>query len=388
MTKHEQRSLPGVELRALDEEKRQFTARVCSYGVADSYGSVWAPGVFTRGLQQKLPKCAWGHDWTEVIGRGISYEEHPDGLDMTVQLDDFDAVPKARQAWAQLKSGSMDEFSFGFARQQWSEKRDDLELYGPDARELMTEARMDEISLVLKGAVPGTRLLSTRSEARMSRESAADLLTRVAAGAMPLVEALRALDAEDRAEAPSDGPAGAPDEPSGAMVALVPDQASLDWLARLGGDHPADGLHLTISYLGEDASIDEQTKAAILAAITDWASTEAPMVTDVAGSAYLGPQSSRVVLVESDDLVSACLDVGDMAPPASHHPNFVPHVTISDAGDLPQVPYGQQLTFDKVRVVYGPDVHDIPLTGTDALDALEDQLDPDLEDALDILDRI
>lgn len=188
----------NIEIRAVDEGSRQFTARVVNYNVVDSYGTVWLPGCFTESLQRKLPKVVWAHDWTKPIGKVISFDDTPEHLDVTVQLDDFEDVPLARQCFSQLKSGSMDEFSFGFVREEWTyvENAPDL----PGAIETMTKARMDEVSPVLVGAVPNTQLLSTRSAERVARSDAASLLTRVAAGAMPLSEALRVLESPVSAE--------------------------------------------------------------------------------------------------------------------------------------------------------------------------------------------
>lgn len=190
------RGMPGAEVRGVDEGKRQFVARVVNYNVVDSYGSVWAPGCFADSLKRKMPKVVWAHDWSDPIGIVVDYKDSPEGLDVTVQLDDFADVPRARQCFSQLKSGSMDEFSFGFAREEWSYVdgyAEDAEF--PGATEILTRARLDEVSPVLVGAVPNTALLSTRSAERMQRSDAAMLLTRVAAGAMPLSDALRALEA-------------------------------------------------------------------------------------------------------------------------------------------------------------------------------------------------
>ena len=241
------RGMPGVEIRSVDEGKRQFVARVCNYNVVDSYGSVWAPGCFAESLKRKMPKVVWAHDWSDPIGIVIAYKDSADGLDVTVQLDDFADVPRARQCFSQLKSGSMDEFSFGFAREEWSfvdGYAEDAEF--PGATEILTRARLDEVSPVLVGAVPNTALLSTRSAERMQRSDAAMLLTRVAAGAMPLSDALRALEAAPMtdpitpttdAATPADAPAGDDEatEPTVSSVASGIDAAVDQMLTLLDG---------------------------------------------------------------------------------------------------------------------------------------------------------
>src|SRR5690606_24300352 len=68
--------------------------------------------------------------------------------------DDFDAVPRARQAWAQLRSGTIDQFSVGF-RVHEDRMVDDIQHF--------VRATLDEVALVLVGAVPGTKLVAIRT---------------------------------------------------------------------------------------------------------------------------------------------------------------------------------------------------------------------------------
>jgi len=371
---NERRAVGHVEVRGLDEEKRQFTARVVNYNVVDSYGSVWAPGVFTRSLERKMPKVTWGHDWLDPIGVVTSFDERADGLDLTVQLDDFDAVPRARQAFAQLKSGSMDEFSFGFKREAWSEKREDLAPFGDGARELMTEARMDEMSPVLVGAVPGTHTIDVRS----ASASALDLLTEVREGRMTVEDGVRALTqiAPDPAAA---------DSPTGAMVALVPDTATAAYLSKLAkGGLGAGDLHCTLVYMGDAAGIDEVERTHVIGAITSWAAQTAPVEVAVAGTAYLGPDSMRVVLVESAGLVGCFMDAAEIAPAGEHHATFIPHVSLSASGPLPMPDVSQVLVFDKVLVAFAGDRVEVDLVGHPGAELDSAELDAEIADALDI----
>lgn len=152
-----------AEVRTVGEEvERLFEAEVVPYDVIDDYGSVWRPGVFSRSLERKPPKVAFGHDWHEPIGLVIAHRESATGLEVRARLDEFDAVPKAKQAYAQLKSGTLDEFSFGFERVTIEVPSEEQRAAG--AKEIITEARLYEISPVLAGAVPGTKLLSVRSK--------------------------------------------------------------------------------------------------------------------------------------------------------------------------------------------------------------------------------
>src|SRR4051794_23581523 len=104
MSQREFRTAAGGEFRQLGEPSdRMFRARVCNYGVPDTYRTSWAPGVFTRSLSQRLPKAVWSHDWNRPIGKVVAYHDGPEGLDVDVQLADFDAVPDARMAHSLLQ---------------------------------------------------------------------------------------------------------------------------------------------------------------------------------------------------------------------------------------------------------------------------------------------
>lgn len=387
MDKEEFRAAGQIDPNSFDDEKRQFTARVVNYGVVDSYGSVWAPGVFTRGLEKKLPKAVWGHDWLDPIGRAIEYTDRPTGanpgLDVRVQLDDFEAVPRARQAYAQLKSGSMDEYSFGFRRGEWSEKREDLEPYqGQEHRavELMTEARMDEISIVLKGAVPGTKTLSVR----------ADVLTDIRPGVVGILEAVQRGDMrpEDavRALSTTAGDDDAVDAPDGAMVALLPDADTAAYLTGLKGRGTKAGdLHLTLAYLGKAVDVDDAERTSIIGAITSWAAQNGPVSVEVAGTAYLGPDAARVVLVESAGLVGCFMDVAEMAPAGEHESVFIPHITIGTSGPLPLPEDDHVLVFDRIVVAFATARTVIELVGQPG-ELQADDLDEMISDAMGVLD--
>lgn len=197
MTVETRAAVGSIEFRdATDGAKPGFTARAVNYGVRDSYGTSWAPGVFKESLEARMPPVVWGHDWNDPIGRVVGYREverrgegDPGGLEIDVELDDLDAVPRARQAYAQLKSGTMSQFSFGFERQ--ADQAD------PELRNTtrITKARVQEFSLVLNGAVPGTKPLAIRSmpEGTVELRAATSLIARFAQGELDLAQALTEL---------------------------------------------------------------------------------------------------------------------------------------------------------------------------------------------------
>ena len=100
-------------------------ARVVNYGVVDDYGSVWMPDVFDQSLEERMPTLAWAHSWSEPIGRGIAWRANGDLREIDFRLDDFDAVPHARRAFAQVQSGTIDDCSVGFSNTDRHEPSDD-----------------------------------------------------------------------------------------------------------------------------------------------------------------------------------------------------------------------------------------------------------------------
>jgi hypothetical protein len=211
-----------VEVRDLNEQDRTATIKVCTYNTTDDYGSSWLAGVWLDGLRAKLPKGTWAHDWTDIIGRALEFDETPDALWLMVRFSQFDAVPRAYQAWTQLRDGDVDEFSFGFERKRWhpvgsevivgddgSETTNgvaDLPKPSPGSTEQMVRAVMHEWSPILVGAVPGTGVLagsvrsasrvtlrSTSAEGMVDAQIVGDLAVQLAAGEIDLLGALEKI---------------------------------------------------------------------------------------------------------------------------------------------------------------------------------------------------
>lgn len=228
----EQRVAP-IEVRAVDDQPGRFEAVVMRYDVVDDYDTIFDYGVFTDSLERRLPRITWGHDWAEVIGRYVDYRDTPEGLTLIGQLDDFDAVPRARQAYAQMQSGTIDEFSVGFRA---------VDTYkDADGRKHFRQAILDEVALVLSGAVPGTQLVAVRHQQRTGDVPAhlvIDLAREIAAGTLTREEATLALDLA-AGGSPSTTTVAAtsgcddPDAPLPQSVGVDIDQADVDTADRL-----------------------------------------------------------------------------------------------------------------------------------------------------------
>lgn len=159
----------GVRVKKADDKTglpKEITARVLTYDVVDDYGTVWIEGVFDESMGQRMPRIVWSHDWSEPIGRWTDWRNVTDEdtgqrqLELDGVLDDFDAVPQAKRAAAQLASGTLDQFSVGFRNAAHRVSEDGR---FPKGTVEFIKATLDEASVVLAGAVPGTKTVSLRS---------------------------------------------------------------------------------------------------------------------------------------------------------------------------------------------------------------------------------
>ena len=148
-----------------------------AYNVVDDYGSVWAPGVFERSASERLPVIAWAHSWDDPIGRATGYRDAEEGAYFGARLDIGGAVPRADQAFQQMSPGpngeapTLTDVSVGFMRRADEER---------DGVTVITKADLDEVSFVLRGAVPGAKVLAVRS-ARTGEQVDLDAVVAIAA---------------------------------------------------------------------------------------------------------------------------------------------------------------------------------------------------------------
>lgn len=201
------------EIRSVDGSNgRQFWAMPVAYEVVDSYGTIWTRGVFDKSVREKMPVLLYGHDWasvTNVLGRAVDYRDSDDGPRTLFELTDFDEHPHTRQVAAQINDGTLVDMSVGFDRRRWTGPGGesglavaDREMCGPTgtkALERMLEAGWDETSLVIAGAVPGSKVLTGVRSVRTATglvvptDSVVDLARLQAAGEITYDEAVAAL---------------------------------------------------------------------------------------------------------------------------------------------------------------------------------------------------
>lgn len=155
-------------------------------------------------------------------------------------------------------------------------------------------------------------------------------------------------------------------EHTGGMIALIP--ANPGELTVDGGD-PAEELHLTLAYLGEDVTgMDDATREQLLGDVRALAAATPPVEAEVMGHAAFNPTGAHdhepcaVYLVTADSLPAlkselAPHDVGD-------HPVFLPHVTAGYGLAPDQLSFVGPVTFDRIRVALADQTHDFPLGET------------------------
>lgn len=187
---HEQRRAGEVRV---SRDGRTFTARAVAYGIIDDYRTRFVAGVFAEGLRKRLPVITWSHAWDDMIGKVTSYDDRSDGLYITARLSDPAAVPRARQAAAQLAEGVITEVSVGFLRL--------ADRQGDDGITDITKAELDEVALVLRGAVPGAEVLDTYGRRPGDRRTALDRELEAAIDRVLGAQARRARDARDARDA-------------------------------------------------------------------------------------------------------------------------------------------------------------------------------------------
>lgn len=202
---HQRRVFHNVEIRAVDGQgpngRPVVELQLIKPGVVDDYGSVWLPDTFDEIVGARIaadpddtPSLCWSHRWDDPIGHGVEFLPGADGPRMRFEYDDFEAVPRARQAHAQVQSKTIRDCSVGFwARERREATDDDLKRW-PGCREVIVKADLDEVSLVLRGAVPGAKVLSQRSGAMVDVDAVVEIARRKVAGELSDEEAAAAVE--------------------------------------------------------------------------------------------------------------------------------------------------------------------------------------------------
>ncbi|MBA2724388.1 MAG: HK97 family phage prohead protease [Actinobacteria bacterium] len=168
--------VPGVE-QVGREEDGVLDAIVSVTGIKDRVNDIILPGAYQKTLQERTPKCIWGHQWNEVLGKPEWIKELlPGDPDLPTALPNGDAWPgeagalkvrtkfnmkgeRGRQAYYDaLFFGPDQEWSIGYNVPDGTSKFDTKQ----HAR-ILPEVDLYEYSMVLWGAMPAARTTSIKS---------------------------------------------------------------------------------------------------------------------------------------------------------------------------------------------------------------------------------
>lgn len=169
------------------------------------------------------------------------------------------------------------------------------------------------------------------------------------------------------------------DHTSGGMIALMPTAEDATRLAVPGGE-PAEELHLTLQFLGDDGSLftpDERT--GLLEELRMLSQDLPPVVSKIFGIAHwngggdypcwvwnVGNAPDEVALEAVREMAEEAVWATALDVPDQHSP-WAAHICAEYTDDLSLAPELEQrlgpVTFDRIRVSFGDEDHDIPLTG-------------------------
>lgn len=157
----------GITLKESDDNLGRVVALVSAFGVVDSQDEELMPGAFKDSLERNgsypFP-FMWHHKWDDLGAHlgGFTGEETDEGLVITIDFDMDDV--DGQKAYRLVKSGRVRQFSIGGFEPSGSvrlEKRGDRDVWA------VYEFDLVEVSLVLRGSNPETRVIDVKSAAEL-----------------------------------------------------------------------------------------------------------------------------------------------------------------------------------------------------------------------------
>jgi 2'-5' RNA ligase len=178
------------------------------------------------------------------------------------------------------------------------------------------------------------------------------------------------------------------------MVALMPTAADAKRLAVDGGEDP-DKLHLTLAYLGDNATdMPAESQQALHQVVGHLAAGTPPVAARAAGHLLFnpdgGPDGDRTpcaayLVSDSPALTplhgATSAAAGALAPDLTQHDPFIPHITGAYDRDAGALGYAGPVGFDRMRVSIGDAHTDYPLEGSAQEEAGETPEQEAAEDA-------
>jgi len=151
----------------LTEDGKGGKAYFCIWGVRDTYGTSFMKGCFSKSIRERGPESSanqkiafcWQHDVKDPIGRFLVLREDDMGLYGEWEFDDVECVPSAKRAKAQIGSGTINGYSFGF-EYLW----DKMEYDEPTDTIVIKEAELYEGSPVTFASIKETKTVRSMDD--------------------------------------------------------------------------------------------------------------------------------------------------------------------------------------------------------------------------------
>jgi HK97 family phage prohead protease len=168
-----------MDYRIIVNPDRTVEGYLAVWNEPDDHGTAPVKGAFKKSIQERGPGSQakqkilflWFHKMDEPIGQFIELEEDDYGLRFKAVLDD---VPEAERALKQIRSGTLNQFSYGFLyiwdKMVYDEKKDVI---------LMYEVDLWEGSVVSYGSQKETFAIRSVEQLSMQQEEVAEEIEQV-----------------------------------------------------------------------------------------------------------------------------------------------------------------------------------------------------------------
>lgn len=165
-----------MEYRIKANEDNTAEGYLAVWDIPDDAGTFPIKGAFSKSLRERGPQSQakqkilflWMHDMCNAIGQFVELEEDDYGLRFKVAIDD---IPEGRRFLAQVRSGTLNQFSYGFLyvwdKMEYIEERDAI---------MMKEVDLWEGSAVFYGSQSETFAIRSKEQLTASKEDAAEEL--------------------------------------------------------------------------------------------------------------------------------------------------------------------------------------------------------------------
>lgn len=155
----------SFEIKAFDDETREFEAYASTFGNTDLVNDVIEKGAFRKTVSQakktgKYPKLLYQHNSTKLVGVIKSMKEDDAGL---LIKGDFIDTTVGRDTYVEVKSGAIGDMSIGFYAKQY-------EIDEEKGLRTIKEIDLFEVSFVTFPANPEANVLAVKSEIKTKRD--------------------------------------------------------------------------------------------------------------------------------------------------------------------------------------------------------------------------